>query len=78
MPRGTQTQVAPIHHSSSTVLLQAVVQAGHAILQPDKESLHKALQELAKAIKEMTDALKRMHGNTATSHVDVFRSRHKH
>uniref|UniRef100_A0A8C0H7D2 Indoleamine 2,3-dioxygenase 2 n=1 Tax=Chelonoidis abingdonii TaxID=106734 RepID=A0A8C0H7D2_CHEAB len=40
--------------------LKAVVQAGNAILQPDKEALHKALQEMAKAIKEMTDALKRI------------------
>uniref|UniRef100_A0A8C0ITW0 Indoleamine 2,3-dioxygenase 2 n=1 Tax=Chelonoidis abingdonii TaxID=106734 RepID=A0A8C0ITW0_CHEAB len=54
--------------------LKAVVQAGNAILQPDKEALHKALQEMAKAIKEMTDALKRMHGNNTSSHLNVFRS----
>nr|XP_006113314.1 indoleamine 2,3-dioxygenase 2 isoform X2 [Pelodiscus sinensis] len=41
--------------------VKAVVQAANAILQPDTEALHEALQDLAKAIGEMTAALKQMH-----------------
>lgn len=54
------------HFMALPLLLQAVVQAVNAIMQPDKEALHEALQELVMAIKEMTDALKKMHGNNNT------------
>ncbi|XP_068012864.1 indoleamine 2,3-dioxygenase 2 [Melanerpes formicivorus] len=45
--------------------IKAIVQASHAILQQDEESLHRALQQLAEAIGGMSQALKRMH-----DHVD--------
>ncbi|XP_051496803.1 indoleamine 2,3-dioxygenase 2-like isoform X1 [Apus apus] len=41
--------------------IKAIVQAIHAILQLDEETLHKALQELAEAIGDMGKALQRMH-----------------
>ncbi|KFV16486.1 Indoleamine 2,3-dioxygenase 2, partial [Tauraco erythrolophus] len=47
--------------SPSLSLSQAIVQAVRAMLQPDEEPLHRALQELAQAIGDMTKALKRMH-----------------
>lgn len=34
------------------------------MLQPDDETLHRALQEMAEAIRNMSKALKRMHGNS--------------
>ncbi|NXW44823.1 I23O2 dioxygenase, partial [Nyctiprogne leucopyga] len=41
--------------------IKAIVQAIHAILQIEEETLYKALQKLAEAIGDMTKALKRMH-----------------
>ncbi|NWS74859.1 I23O2 dioxygenase, partial [Crotophaga sulcirostris] len=41
--------------------IKAIVEAIGALLQPDEEALHRALQELAEAIGDMSQALKRMH-----------------
>lgn len=70
MAVGVQSCCADIPASSTLralppLLSQAIIQAIHAILQLDEETLHKALQELAEAIRDMSKALKRMHGNSS-------------